>query len=91
MSESQLFLEKETALSPAAPCSDQLQLVMKDGLLLKKLLEMKSAAKMKAEESEIIDIDDEEPCNKRRKLPCGFRRGVELLDSDSSHLSRGHN
>ncbi|GAB4851435.1 hypothetical protein Ancab_030837 [Ancistrocladus abbreviatus] len=81
MSELKVFLEKETSISPTAPCSDQLQLVMKDGLLLRKLLQMKSVANIKAEESEIIDIDGEEPCSKRRKLPDAFSRGMELLQS----------
>ncbi|GMH28390.1 hypothetical protein Nepgr_030233 [Nepenthes gracilis] len=87
MSELKVFLEKEMALLTTAPTSEQLSLVMEDGMLLKELIHVNSDINIESVGRGKMEIDGENPSNKRRKLPDGFTRGMELLQSGLGVLS----
>lgn len=85
MSELKVFLEKEMALpAAAASSSEQLDMVFKDGLILKEQFQKNSYVGCEALES-----GGEEVSNKRRKLPDGFSRGMELLQNGLKVMGDG--
>ncbi|KAM1724364.1 hypothetical protein ACFX13_022861 [Malus domestica] len=89
MSEFKIYLEKETALLTVKPCSDQLRLLAREGLTLKEMFQKISDAIVETSESENVEINCEKQTeinggkqtNKKRKLPDGIRKGMELLES----------
>ncbi|KAL1294880.1 hypothetical protein HN51_055717 [Arachis hypogaea] len=83
------FLNKETALLTVAPCPDQLELLIREGLMLKQMVRKFSAIAEERQRFESMEIDDKNQSNKKRKLPDGISRGVELLKSGLKILGDG--
>ncbi|KAM0985685.1 hypothetical protein ACFX13_013145 [Malus domestica] len=89
MSEFKIYLEKETALLTTTPCSDQLGLLAREGLTLKEMFQKISDTIVDTSERDNMEIDCEKQTeinggkqtNKKRKLPDGIRKGMELLES----------
>ncbi|PQM42420.1 uncharacterized protein Pyn_17368 [Prunus yedoensis var. nudiflora] len=90
MSQFKIFLEKETALLAMTPSSDQLGLLVREGLTLKEMFQKKSNVIPETTECENMEIDCKKQTgetnggkqtNKKRKLPDGIRKGMELLES----------
>ncbi|XWS09092.1 hypothetical protein CRYUN_Cryun40dG0056600 [Craigia yunnanensis] len=79
MSEFKAFLEKEMALPAVIAISEQLGLLLEEGLVLKEKAGKVSIIKTDAARCDSMEIDDEYQSNKRRKLPDGINKGVELL------------
>ncbi|KAJ0245092.1 Holliday junction resolvase [Hirschfeldia incana] len=84
MSELKMFLEKEQALLSATPSHEELELLSKEGMevkatVLKLLEETKRQRSMEAEKRP----------SKRRKLPEGICRGVELLQNGMKRINEG--
>ncbi|CAL5337308.1 unnamed protein product [Camellia sinensis] len=97
MSELKTFLEKEMALLTVIPSTDQLQLLVKEGLKLKEMIRKCQTIDLGVIENETMEIDVENQANKRRKLPDGINQGVELLQSGLKiicdalpHLQQNH-
>ncbi|KAF2314105.1 hypothetical protein GH714_022265 [Hevea brasiliensis] len=84
MSELKAFLEKERALLTITPSFEQLELLVKEGLVLKEMVQKISNKAMEREE-----IDADIQSNKRRKLPDAISKGVELLQSGMEVISDG--
>ncbi|XP_057992670.1 uncharacterized protein LOC110659375 isoform X2 [Hevea brasiliensis] len=84
MSELKAFLEKERALLTITPSFEQLELLVKEGLVLKEMVQKISNKAMEREE-----IDADIQSNKRRKLPDAISKGVELLQSGMKVISDG--
>ncbi|MED6156978.1 hypothetical protein PIB30_019278 [Stylosanthes scabra] len=83
------FLNKETALVTVAPCPDQLELLIREGLMLKQMVHKLSAIAEERQRFESMEIDDKNQSNKKRKLPDGISRGVELLKCGLKILGDG--
>ncbi|KAK3021128.1 hypothetical protein RJ639_045901 [Escallonia herrerae] len=81
MSELKVFLEKEMASLGTTDLSDQAGLLVKEGQLLKEMIQKVSKMEPEAMICEAMETDDEQQANKRRKLPEGISKGVELLRS----------
>ncbi|CAN8295604.1 unnamed protein product [Cochlearia groenlandica] len=83
MSELKTFLEKEQALLSITPSEEELELLSKEGAKVKatvqKLVEGRNKRSMEAEKQP----------SKRRKLPEGICRGVELLQSGMKRINEG--
>lgn len=89
MSEFKVFLEKEMALLTITPSSDQLGLLVREGLKLKEMFQ-KISNVVDTTECENMEIDGEkqateinsgEQSNRKRKFPDGIEKGMELLQS----------
>ncbi|CAK7336201.1 unnamed protein product [Dovyalis caffra] len=89
MSELKAFLEKERALLTATPSMEQLELLVKEGRMLKEMVQKISSMHIEATECESMEIDVDNVSNKRRKLPDGISRGVELLQSGLKVIGDG--
>ncbi|XP_021762635.1 uncharacterized protein LOC110727378 [Chenopodium quinoa] len=90
MSELKVFLEKELALPAAtASTSEQLQLVLKDGLILREKFQKDSYLNEDATGYESMVLGHENLSNKRRKLPDGFSRGMELMQNGLRTMKNG--
>ncbi|PWA98543.1 hypothetical protein CTI12_AA018720 [Artemisia annua] len=76
MSEFKVFFEKEVANVKTTPGSNELALLVKEGLLLKQM-----AHKMMTIDSDAMEIDDTAQTNKKRKFPDGIGEGVSLLQN----------
>ncbi|XP_050215429.1 uncharacterized protein LOC126666641 [Mercurialis annua] len=87
MSELKSFLEKETALLIADPSFEQLELLMKEGAVLKEMVQRVASIQIEAMECEETDVDLQS--NKRRKLPDGISKGVEILQSGLKVIGDG--
>ncbi|ANM60750.1 holliday junction resolvase [Arabidopsis thaliana] len=85
MSELKMFLEKEQALLSITPSEEELELLSKEGTEVKatvqKLLEGRSQRSMEVEKRP----------NKKRKLPEGICRGMELLQNGVKRINEGLN
>ncbi|KAA3455735.1 holliday junction resolvase [Gossypium australe] len=80
MSEFKAFLEKERALPAVITTSiEQQRLLLEEGLVLKQMVRKILNINSDAARCDKIEIDDENQSNKRRKLPDGINKGVELL------------
>ncbi|KAB2064960.1 hypothetical protein ES319_A09G057000v1 [Gossypium barbadense] len=80
MSEFKAFLEKEMALPAVITTSiEQQRLLLEEGLVLKQMVRKILNINSDAARCDKIEIDDENQSNKRRKLPDGINKGVELL------------
>ncbi|KAL2923155.1 putative F-box only protein 9, partial [Bienertia sinuspersici] len=90
MSELKVFLDKEAALPAAtASTSDQFELVLKDGLILKELFQRNSDFVVDGIGCDNMETDHETISNKRRKLPDGISRGMELLHNGLRIIGKG--
>ncbi|XP_017974328.1 PREDICTED: uncharacterized protein LOC18602803 isoform X2 [Theobroma cacao] len=87
MSEFKAFLEKEMALPAVTPSSEQQGLLLEEGLVLKEKVRKISNIKAEASGCDSMEIDDENQSNKRRKLPDGINKGVELLQNGLKVIS----
>ncbi|KAK3187790.1 hypothetical protein Dsin_027351 [Dipteronia sinensis] len=89
MSEFKVFLDKELALVTVAHSSEQLELLVKEGLMLREITEKVSNIKLEPTGCENMETDGEIQCNKRRKLPDGISKGVELLQNGLKFIGDG--
>ncbi|XP_026664588.2 uncharacterized protein LOC103717938 isoform X1 [Phoenix dactylifera] len=81
MSELKGFLEKEVALNEVTPSEEQLSLLDKEGITLKKLSKLLNTIPQ-VSGSETMEMNAESCVNKKkRKLPDGICEGMELLQS----------
>ncbi|PRQ36925.1 hypothetical protein RchiOBHm_Chr4g0396881 [Rosa chinensis] len=90
MSEFKVFLEKETALLTITASSDQLGLLVREGLKLKEMFQKISNVVVETAECDYMEIDGEKQAmemnggkqsNRKRKFPDGIEKGMELLQS----------
>ncbi|XP_022722239.1 uncharacterized protein LOC111279560 [Durio zibethinus] len=79
MSEFKAFLEKEMALPAVINSSEQQGLLLEEGFALKEKVRKVSNVNTDVARCDIMEIDDENQSIKRRKLPDGIKKGVELL------------
>ncbi|XP_029128453.1 uncharacterized protein LOC109804742 isoform X2 [Cajanus cajan] len=89
MAEFGKFLKKEIALLTVAPSPEQLELLGREGLVLKQMVRKIPAIAEERERCEIMEVDHKNQSNKKRKLPDGISRGVELLKSGLKIISDG--
>ncbi|XP_024007724.1 uncharacterized protein LOC18994398 isoform X2 [Eutrema salsugineum] len=84
MSELKIFLEREQALLSVTPSQEELELLSKEGTEVKatvqKLVEVRNQQRS-------VEVDKRP--NKRRKLPEGISRGVELLQNGMKRINEG--
>ncbi|KAJ4878838.1 Uncharacterized protein Rs2_35892 [Raphanus sativus] len=84
MSELKMFLDKEQALLSTTPSQEELEMLSKEGTQVKatvqKLLEGRKRQR---------SLEVEKQSNKRRKLPEGICRGVELLQKGMKRINEG--
>ncbi|CAH2038922.1 unnamed protein product [Thlaspi arvense] len=84
MSELKMFLEKEEALLSVTPSQEELELLSKEGT------EVKAAVQKLLEgRSQLRSMEVEKRSNKKRKLPEGISRGVELLQNGMKRINEG--
>ncbi|KAJ0092964.1 hypothetical protein Patl1_25859 [Pistacia atlantica] len=79
MSEFKAFLEKELALLTVTHRSEQLGLLVKEGLMLREVVQNISNMESDPMECQSMELDGENQSNKRRKLPDELSKGMELL------------
>lgn len=89
MSEFKAFLNKQVALLTVAPSAEQLELLRREGLMLKQMVHKISVIAEESEECESMEVDDMNQSNKKRKLLDGISRGVELLKNGLKIISDG--
>ncbi|KAK1566724.1 hypothetical protein Q3G72_003410 [Acer saccharum] len=89
MSEFKVFLDKELALVTVAHSSEQLELLVKEGLMLREITQKVSDIKLEPTGCENIETDGGIQRNKRRKLPDGISKGVELLQNGLKVIGDG--
>ncbi|XP_014627762.1 uncharacterized protein [Glycine max] len=83
------FLKKEIALLTLEPSPEQLDLLGREGFVLKQMVQKISATAEEREKCEIMDVDHKNQSNKKRKLPDGISRGVELLKNGLKIIGDG--
>ncbi|KAK7356496.1 hypothetical protein VNO80_15769 [Phaseolus coccineus] len=83
------FLKKEKALLTVAPSPEQLELLGREGLVLKQMVQKVSAVSEEKERCDSMEVDRKNQSNKKRKLPDGISRGVELLKSGLKIIGDG--
>ncbi|KAI9398369.1 hypothetical protein POPTR_003G175300v4 [Populus trichocarpa] len=86
MSELKAFLDKEAALT-TTPSIEQLELLVKEGMMLKEMVQKISG--IDAMECQSMEIDVDSVSNKRRKLPDGISKGLELLQNGLKVIGDG--
>ncbi|PWA98141.1 hypothetical protein CTI12_AA004340 [Artemisia annua] len=84
MSEFKVFFEKEVANVKTTPGSNELALLVKEGLLLKQM-----AHKMITIDIDVMEIDDTTQTNKKRKFPDVIGEGVSLLQNGLRVIASG--
>lgn len=89
MSELKGFLEKDTAHLALTPSSDQVELLAREAKLLHENVEKKMKIEPEAMICEPTEVDDEVHANKKRKLPEGIGKGVQLLQSGLKIIGDG--
>ncbi|XP_057427797.1 uncharacterized protein LOC130721081 isoform X2 [Lotus japonicus] len=89
MSEFKAFLNKQVALLTVAPSAEQLELLRREGLMLKQMVHKISVIAEESEECESMEVDDMNQSNKKRKLLDGISRGVEFLKNGLKIISDG--
>ncbi|KAJ8763898.1 hypothetical protein K2173_003680 [Erythroxylum novogranatense] len=89
MSELKAFLEKEKALTAIAPGHDQIESLVKEGILLKEIAQKTRIVRGEAMRCESMEIEVDNLSNKRRKLPDGISRGIELVQSGLKVIGEG--
>ncbi|KAF8111654.1 hypothetical protein N665_0073s0014 [Sinapis alba] len=85
MTELKMFLEKEQALLSTTPSHEELVLLSKEGMEVKATVQ-KILEERKRQSS---SVEAEKRPNKRRKLPEGICRGVELLQNGMKRINEG--
>lgn len=90
MREFKAFLEKEMALPEITPSSEQLLLLQEEAALLKEAVR-KNTQTLVTEEMvcEVMEMEPEQLSSKRRKMPDGISKGVELLWSGFKVIGEG--
>ncbi|KAK8467704.1 hypothetical protein PHAVU_007G134600 [Phaseolus vulgaris] len=83
------FLKKEKALLTVAPNLEQLELLGREGLVLKQTVQKVSAISEEKERCDNMEVDCKNQSNKKRKVPDGINRGVELLKSGLKIIGDG--
>ncbi|XP_010457522.1 PREDICTED: uncharacterized protein LOC104738990 [Camelina sativa] len=83
MSELKMFLEKEQALLSVTPSEEEVELLLKEGN------EVKATVQKFVEGRCQRSIEVEKRPNKKRKLPEGICRGVELLQNGVKRINEG--
>ncbi|KAJ1404809.1 hypothetical protein SESBI_26387 [Sesbania bispinosa] len=89
MFEFRTFLNKEIALLTVAPSPEQLELLRREGLMLKQMVHKISVIAKEKEGCQNMEVDDKNQSNRKRKLPDGISRGVELLKNGLKIISDG--
>ncbi|CAI8603872.1 unnamed protein product [Vicia faba] len=100
MAELKAFYSKQIALLTIAPSPEQLELLQREGLILKQMVHNISVSAEQREgcegmeiddknQSNSMEVDDKHQSNKKRKLPDGISKGVELLKSGLKIISDG--
>ncbi|XP_031382259.1 uncharacterized protein LOC116196600 isoform X1 [Punica granatum] len=90
MCEFKAFLEKERALPELAPSSEQILLLQEEAALLKEAVRKKiQTLETEEMDCEVVEIDHEQLSSKRRKMPDGISKGVELLQSGLKVIGEG--
>ncbi|KAK1591697.1 hypothetical protein Q3G72_011910 [Acer saccharum] len=84
-----VFLDKELALVTVAHSSEQLELLVKEGRMLREITQKVSDIKLEPTGCENIETDGGIQRNKRRKLPDGISKGVELLQDGLKVIGDG--
>lgn len=87
MLEFKIFLEKEMALTVSAS-ADQLALLMKEGLMLNDMLNTLLKSCGKGIQCKSMEID-EGPTSRKRKVPEGISKGMELLKNGLKVMRQG--
>ncbi|KOM52407.1 hypothetical protein LR48_Vigan09g106600 [Vigna angularis] len=82
------FLKKEKALT-VATSPEQLELLGREGLVLKQMVQKVSAIAEEKDRCDNMEVDRKNQSNKKRKLPDGISRGVELLKSGLKIIGDG--
>ncbi|CAI9771194.1 unnamed protein product [Fraxinus pennsylvanica] len=77
MSELKAFLEKEIA----KPRFHQLEMLVKEGQMLKEIVQINAKINPESIACDMMEIDDEKHFSRKRKFPDGISKGVELLQS----------
>ncbi|XP_006589330.1 uncharacterized protein [Glycine max] len=83
------FLKKEIALLTLAPIPEQLELLGREGFVLKQMVQKISAIAEEREKCEVMEVDHKSQSHKKRKLPDGINRGVELLKNGLKIIGDG--
>lgn len=83
------FLNKQMALPTVAPSPEQLELLRGEGLVLKQMVHKVLVIAEQREGCESMEVDDKNQSNKKRKLPDGISKGVELLKSGLKIIGDG--
>ncbi|KAL3828344.1 hypothetical protein ACJIZ3_017146 [Penstemon smallii] len=81
MSELKVFLEKERACPILQANLDQLEVLVKEGQMLKEIVQNNITINLETTICDMMEIDDEKQPNKKRKFPDGICKGVELLQN----------
>lgn len=89
MSEFKGFLEKDAAVLAVAPCSKQLILLEKEGLLLKETIGKYENIEAEVSGQEIVEITSDNQVKKKRKFPDGINEGMSLLQSGLKAVGDG--
>ncbi|CAI0436728.1 unnamed protein product [Linum tenue] len=92
MSELKAFLEKEVAvLATITASSHQHELLVKEGTVLREMVQKISNTCIEEEvtESDGLGSNVDSQCSKRRKLPDGISRGVELIQNGLKFIGDG--
>lgn len=91
MSELKACLDKERALLTITPSFGQLELFARDGLILKEMCQKISTINAERCESMDMEVDGggKKQSNKKRKLPDGINKGMELLQSGLKVIADG--
>lgn len=79
MSELKAFLEKECASLLTKPTPDHIEMLVKEGRKLKEILQRNPHINDEAVICDAMEIEEENQGTKKRKLPDGISKGVELL------------
>lgn len=81
MNELKVFLDRETALIPLKPSWEQQSALLKEGSILKQLLDMIIDIRQEPTECEEVKVDTDNHRQKKRKLQENISKGVELLQN----------
>ncbi|KAJ4968051.1 hypothetical protein NE237_014752 [Protea cynaroides] len=89
MSELKAFLEKEVAMVVAKPCAEQLGLLLKEGLMLKEIVNRVSNINLVDPGPEVRELQDENQPTKKRKLPIEIKEGMALMQNGLKVIGGG--
>ncbi|CAN1278734.1 hypothetical protein LINPERPRIM_LOCUS16734 [Linum perenne] len=90
MSELKAVLEKEGAVLTIAVSSQQHELLVKEGTILREIVHrLRDMHIEEGTEPEVLGMEVGGQCRKRRKLPDGISRGVELLQDGLKVIGDG--